>query len=921
MKDSSNKDKMNKILLSIKKSAKTTINATNKFFKHIITLASNGLKTTFYKLRILITKKDNNAPKNTTVDDNDHTIVFSATSSQAKVSKSNTSVFESTTETQKLSREIIAMFLKITMLFVLSICIAGVGITMGMVNAYVGMEPSLDIDAITVQAQGSKIYDCNGDLITTYSGTEDRIFTKIEDIPQTLIDAFISTEDVRFYEHDGLDTKRLFSAILGNLTNTSSAGGSTITQQLIKNRVLTPERTLKRKIQEASLALKLETIMTKDEVLEAYLNSINLGGGNYGVAAAAWDYFNKPLDQLSIRECATIAGLAQAPNSYNPRKNYYYRDTPERTDARTETVLKRMYNGNFITLDEYNTALNTPLVVSKESRTSGIYDMPHFVEYAIDSVITMFLETRGLADTKKNRADIENEIRTSGYSIYTTVDPEIQHTVEDSLSEWTNYPKLANPNDSTDTLTNSDGTTYEVKQPQAAAVVIDQHTGELKAIVGSRDVPTALKTNNRAVNSDLPVGSSIKPLAVYGPALDLGLTPSTLIDNTSDPIEGWNSDKGRPDNYGGGSFTGPTTMRSGLIHSYNIVAARLLLEHVGLDTSYNYLVSLGVNESHINKTGAGLALGTSGLTPLEMAGGFATIANDGEYIEPIAFTTVTDLNGKVILDATSQQDTRQVYKRSTSYQLISMLTDAVNSGTGTRAKISGQQVAGKTGTNESYRGVFFAGITGYYTATVWIGHDQYTPKFRYGASGGTYAAPLWKDFMSKILKGLPNKPILSGSAESYNLVKATVCAKTGLLASEFCEDTYTEYFDASNVPTKTCTEHDGKEKTQAVNDYIDELYSLMDTYNASDSIRSQVISKTDAFVAAWGEAGNYKDKQTLYDKYVGEMEQLKLQMKNAFNESTSSPTITPTQPATNPTPTASNTAPTPTSTPPASATP
>lgn len=916
MKDSSNNDKTNKILLSIKKSAKTAINATNRFFKRMFILATNGLKTAYYKLKTVLTKKDNDAKDNATINDNDHTIVFSATSSQAKVSKSNASVFESTTKTPKLSREIIAMFFKITMLFILSICIAGVGITVGMVNAYVGMEPSLDVDAITVQAQGSKIYDCNGDLITTYSGTEDRIFTDIEDIPQTLIDAFISTEDVRFYEHDGLDTKRLFSAIIGNITNTSSAGGSTITQQLIKNRVLTPERTIKRKIQEASLALQLETEMTKDQILEAYLNSINLGGGNYGVAAAAWDYFNKPLDELNIRECATIAGLAQAPNSYNPRKNYYYRDTPERTDARTETVLKRMYNGNFISLDEYNTALNTPLVVSEESRTSGIYDMPHFVEYAINSVIAMFLEERGLADTSKNRLDIENEIRTSGYNIYTTVDPKIQHTVEDSLSEWTNYPKLSNPNDSSVTHTNSDGSTYEVEQPQAAAVVIDQHTGELKAIVGSRDVPTSLKTYNRATEGSMPVGSSIKPLAVYGPALDLGLTPSTLINNTSDPIEGWNSEKGRPDNYGGGSFTGPTTMRSGLIHSYNIVAARLLLEHVGLDTAYNYLVSLGVNESHINKTGAGLSLGTSGLTPLEMAGGFATIANDGEYIEPIAFTTVTDVNGNVILDAVSKQDTRQVYKRSTSYQLISMLTNAISSGTGTRAKISGQQVAGKTGTNESYRGVFFAGITGYYTATVWIGHDSYSPKFRYGTSGGTYAAPLWKDFMSKILKDLPYKEILSGSAESYNLVKATVCAKSCLLAGEFCEDTYTEYFDASNVPTETCKEHDGKEATQGVNDYIDELYALMDKYNASDSIRSKIISKSDAFVEAWGKASSYKDKQELFDAYVAEMEKLKKQIKDAFNESTT-PTNTPGQ-STSPTPTTSATDPPPASTPPAS---
>ncbi len=227
-----------------------------------------------------------------------------------------------------------------------------------------------------------------------------------------------------------MDIKRLFSAVVGNLTNTSTAGGSTITQQLIKNRILSPERTLKRKAQEAYLALQLEASFTKEQILEAYLNSINLGGTNYGVAAAAQDYFGKSLDQLNLRECATIAGLAQAPNSYNPRKNSPCARRPSgpttgRYRHKTDTQ-RRLHHAQRV-----RASAKTKLSVVEKGSSSGIYDMPHFVEYAINDVITHFLKERGLTDTQQNRAAIENEIRTSGYKICTTVDPDIQHTVRD----------------------------------------------------------------------------------------------------------------------------------------------------------------------------------------------------------------------------------------------------------------------------------------------------------------------------------------------------------------------------------------------------------------------------------------------------------------------------------------------------------
>jgi penicillin-binding protein 1A len=831
------------------------------------------------------------------------TIVFEKPETAHAPGRKGASVFSPVeVRHDRFGLEILAMTARLLLLTILVVGVAFAGIATGVVKAYIDMAPELDIKAISVQSQGSKIYDANGDLITTYSGTEDRIYAQLSEIPQKLLDAFIATEDIRFYYHNGVDIKRLFSAVVGNLTNTSTAGGSTITQQLIKNRILSPERTLKRKAQEAYLALQLEASFTKEQILEAYLNSINLGGTNYGVAAAAQDYFGKSLNQLNLRECATIAGLAQAPNSYNPRKNYYVRKTPERTDNRTDIVLKRMYNGGFITRSEYEQALKTKLSVVEKGSSSGIYDMPHFVEYAINDVITHFLKERGLTDTQQNRAAIENEIRTSGYKIYTTVDPDIQHTVETSLANWKRYPRFENPNQKTVTYTNADGSTYTVEQPQAAAVVMDQHTGQIKALVGSRTVPTMMKTKNLATDGEMPVGSSIKPLTVYGPALDMGLTPSTIVQNTNEKIPGWDSPSGRPSNYGEGSFTGPTTMRSGLVHSYNIVAARLLMENVGLNDAYNYLISLGVDPDHINKTGAGLALGTSGITPLEMAGGFSAIANAGEYNEPISFTQVVDEKGNVILDATRTQEHRQVYKRSTSYQLISMMKEAVSSGTGTRAKISGQEVAGKTGTNDAFRGVFFAGITGYYTATVWIGHANYYPSFVYGTTGGSYygAAPLWQDFMSKILKGRPNKAILDGKPEDYGLVKCTVCKTSGLLAGKYCTETYTEYFSEDTKPTQTCTQHTATDFNDEVNAYIQTVYDRMSRYNVPENVRAAIQAKSNAFIEALDAARDYKEIQSLFNAYKAEMEAL-------LKPYASSPTQTPPPTTASPSPTISPT--------------
>lgn len=705
------------------------------------------------------------------------------------------------------------MFTTIKVLFSLLVVfgLGCLGLGLGIFRAYIETTPELDTSRLTDSDLTSYIYDKNGDLITTFAGMEYRDWVNFEDIPDMLKNAVIAIEDVRFYKHEGVDYKRLFSAIVNTFRNTNTHGGSTITQQLIKNNILSDEQTYKRKIREAYLALELEDMLDKDSIIEAYLNDVFLGESNYGVKAAAKDYFGKELNELTIRECAMLAGCIQKPYTFNPRKNMYQRDSMDLTNERTDTVLDRMYSAGFITYEQYQHALKDTVHIVEVSQKKQLYDMPYFVEYAVRDVITHMLKQRGLLDTTANRSAIENELRTGGYKIYTTVDPDIQNAVQDTLANWENYPTLADPSAGVKITTNTDGSTMEVVQPQAAAVVLDYRTGELRAVVGGRNTPTMKKEWNRAYQSSLPVGSSIKPIAVYGPALDLGASPGSVIYNIPGAIKGYGG-KGYP-NLGDEDFLGPVTMRTGVVESLNIVAARTLFEKVTLQTSFDYLVNLGIDSSRINMDGPGLALGTSGITPIEMAGAYGTIATGGTYYEPLSFTKVVDARGNVVLDANEIRDTHQVFKTSTAYMLVDMLTNAVKSGTGIRAKIDGVTVAGKTGTNADYGSVYFAGMTPYYVATVWIGHDDYAQKLKSGSTGGRYAAPLWQAFMSKIHEGLSDKPIIDASPEELGLIKVKVCTVSGLLATEACEHDnsghlpVSEYYLTGTEPAEQCNMH------------------------------------------------------------------------------------------------------------------
>ena len=413
--------------------------------------------------------------------------------------------------------------------------------------------------------------------------------------------------------------------------------------------------------------MQLETRYTKDQILESYLNTIYLGENYYGVYTAAQGYFGKSLGELTLRECAMLAGTCNSPYYYNPRRNFYTRqkegvDYPAITNDRTNYVLRCMYENQYITYEQYQEALDpaTAHVLEKDPNTAtGMYAYAHYVEYAVDEVIDILLQLNNLEDTSANRNAMENKLRTGGYHVQLAIDTSIQSTVEDTLENWTNYPSLRDPADKVYRTRNSDGTYDETVEPQAAAVVVDYHTGEIKAIVGSRTRPTAMKTFNRAVDMTMPVGSSIKPIAVYAPAIELGASPASIVMNMPLPISGWRGSNGQdswPRNYGGSSYAGPETLRKALVNSHNTAAAQALMTLVGVDNSVAFLHAMGIDDAHIDATPFGLSLGSSGITPMQMAVAFGVLANGGVYQQPISVLGISDSTGKVIWDGHQQQE-------------------------------------------------------------------------------------------------------------------------------------------------------------------------------------------------------------------------------------------------------------------------
>jgi penicillin-binding protein 1A len=600
------------------------------------------------------------------------------------------------------------------------------------------------------------LYDKNGQIITEI-GLQNRIPVKLSAIPLEVQNAFLAAEDVRFYEHIGVDPRAIARALYHNLRGGGiQEGGSTITQQLAKNCFLTPEQTLKRKIQEAILALEIERHYRKQEILELYLNHIYFGEGAYGIQAAAKTYFDKDVSELTLSEGALLAGLPKAPSLYSPIRN------PEAAINRRNVVLDSMARYGFITAAAAQAAKAEPLNLKPGKVAGKKYPYSYFVDYVTDELV----ERYGV-----------NQVFRGGLKVYTTLDPRIQEIAEQALADPKNFPPSYR--DAAGQL-----------EPQGAVVVIDPHTGQIRALVGGREY-THQRGLNRATDIHRQPGSAFKPIIAYAPAIEyLGYGPATVVDDVPVQFGGY-----QPKNYDG-QYRGLITLRTALTHSINIPAVKLL-NSVGLQKAINFASRFGFEFSPGNE-GLSLALGGlhKGVTPLQMAQAYAAFANQGVYVTPTAITRVETRNG-VVLDEFKPKMVR-VMKPTTAYLITDMLRSAVEYGTGTRARLGSRPVAGKTGTTDDSKDIWFCGYTPELVAVVWIGHD--IPREMPREYGGRYPALIWHQIMSKALQGTP----IQNFARPPGIVVATVDKKSGLLPGPLTppNEQVTDLFAAGTVPTK-----------------------------------------------------------------------------------------------------------------------
>lgn len=556
----------------------------------------------------------------------------------------------------------------------------------------------------------TRVYSDQNELIDEFF-LENRKVVNIKDVPKVVIHAFVSAEDSRFFEHRGVDLASILRAFIKNLSaGRIVQGGSTITQQVAKSLFLTPEKSYIRKIREAILAYKIDRYLTKEEILNLYINQIYLGHGTYGIEAAAQGYFGKSARQLTLPEAAMLAGLPKAPNYYSPFNNF------ERARARQAYVLERMFEDGYITKQDRDRALITPVVLRPLRPKEKI--APYFTE----QVRRYIMEKYGSEVLYKE-----------GLEIYTTLNIEAQRAANEALERGLRELEARER--------------FEKGSVQGAIVVMEMKTGAIKAMVGGRDFQKS--EFNRAVQSRRLPGSAFKPF-IYAAAFDRGLTPTHVI--VDEPVEypdpsspdGW----WRPKNFDG-KFNGPTTLRTALVQSRNIVTVKLLNE-IGVDYAAQYAANLGIT-SPLQRN-LSLALGTSAISLLEMVRAYATIGNSGQRVTPYFITRIVDRTGQVLEETTPKVE--QVIDPRIAFMTTHVMRDVIESGTGRRARAIGRPVAGKTGTTNDTKDAWFIGFTPSLVAGVWVGFDQERSLGRQEV-GGRAAAPIWLYCMSKILAQKP----------------------------------------------------------------------------------------------------------------------------------------------------------------------
>lgn len=593
----------------------------------------------------------------------------------------------------------------------------------------------IDVSLSDYQLSESSIIYCETSAgeykeLATLHGSENRIWVDLEDIPDYLVKALVAIEDHRFYEHKGVDWYRTVGAMFTMLTGgDDSFGGSTITQQLIKNLTGNKEVTVQRKLIEIFQALEFEKKYDKDEIIEWYLNAIYFGEGCDGIYTAAQKYFGKEPSQLTLAESASIVGIVNLPTYYSP----FYSE--ENNKERQETVLRRMYELGYISYDEYEQAKNEQLVFTRsdnEVADQEIYS--YYVEAVIKDVTEDLMEQKGISQDTARQL-----LYNGGYRVYSCLDPYIQECVDNVYLDVENFPKPYRAND---------------QQLQSAMVIMDPYTGEVVAMSGGVGEKTGNLVLNRATDALRAPGSSFKPLAVYAPAIELGLiTPSTLVNDAPREEVEMSQNQWYPNN-SDFKYRGIIDIATGVRLSLNTVAAQVL-DKLGLDASTNFLKNkLGVTSLVPDDYNyASLALGelTNGISVLEMAQAYCTFDNSGIFTEARTYSRVTDAAGNIVLD--NQPKTHVAMKSSTATNITSLLFSAANYGTGSESIFSGQAIAGKTGTSSYNWNRWFAGYTPYYVGVVWTGFDQPEQMYVYGNP----AAQVWRRVMQQVHAGLEYK--------------------------------------------------------------------------------------------------------------------------------------------------------------------
>lgn len=660
----------------------------------------------------------------------------------------------------------------------ISLILVCVALVAGFVIYQITQAPDIsEIDA-TPNGYMTTILDKDGNIMDSLYVTEsNRIYVKLENIPEHLQKAFIAIEDARFYDHHGIDLKGIARAGVKGVTSGFhfSQGASTITQQLLKNNVFTDWMaeenfydSLCRKIQEWYLAVQLEGEYSKEWILENYLNTINLGGGTRGVQVAAQYYYGKDVSELTLAESALIAGITKNPTAYNPMNN------PEKSVERQHLVLQAMLDQGYISEEQYDEAM-LENVISKLVTDSGerVQVFSWFEDALLEQIITDL--TTKYTYTESEAWDL---VYSGGLTIYSTQDTQLQTICEKvaTSSEW-----------------------YTGNE-QISVVMTDVSSGGVAAIIGGREEKTSSLIYNRATSSIRQPGSTIKILGEYAAGIDLKiLSLGTVI---ADNAHTYSDGTSISNSYS--SYKGMTTVRDAIAVSSNVVALKSF-QQVGMEKVYEYLQKFGITTLTGADKNEALAIGGThnGVTNLEMTAAYNAIANQGSYVQPFYYTKVVDRNGKTILERGTEKE--QVISKEAAKLLTCAMEDVVTSGTGIDAAVEGITLAGKSGTTNENKDLWFIGFSGYYTCGIWGGFDDNSAQ-----TNGGYVKRIWHAIMEQAHKEKEDVALVDTS----DLVCVTICKKCGNLAVDgLCDDTVQgnmavkEYYIDGTQPTRNCDCH------------------------------------------------------------------------------------------------------------------